>query len=205
MTTLTIKLIIMEEKQITEKESLQLISEMIANSHKRLENSNGYPFLVWGYISLGMSLLVYFLLFKFQDYRIHYLWFLIPILGWSFMSLKKYGKKERPYSKTFITTMINTIWIVTGIATLLTAVGAFLIEIPVLQIIVLLLAMGVTLTGTAIKYPLITILGLVGMLWPIALFMVTGIEQILVFAAIFLIMMIIPGHILRYKNRKTHV
>ena len=41
----------MEEKNLTEKESLELIARMISKSKKRLEIGDGNVFLYWGTLS----------------------------------------------------------------------------------------------------------------------------------------------------------
>lgn len=49
----------MEEKRLDAAESLELISRMIRNTRQRLERHSGRPFLIWGYTTVGISLLNY--------------------------------------------------------------------------------------------------------------------------------------------------
>ena len=42
----------MEERKLNEKESLELIAQMIQNTKNRLETNCGMPFLFWGYTTL---------------------------------------------------------------------------------------------------------------------------------------------------------
>ena len=51
----------MEERKLNEKESLELIAQMIQNTKNRLETNCGMPFLFWGYNTIFVSLLVWFL------------------------------------------------------------------------------------------------------------------------------------------------
>ena len=51
----------MEERKLNEKESLELIAQMIQNTKNRLETNCGMPFLFWGYTTIFVSLLVWFL------------------------------------------------------------------------------------------------------------------------------------------------
>ena len=48
----------MEERKLNEKESLELIAQMIQNTKNRLETNCGMPFLFWGYTTIFVSLLV---------------------------------------------------------------------------------------------------------------------------------------------------
>ncbi len=50
----------MEEKKLTEKESLELIAEMIRNTKSKLELGDGNILLLWGYLSVGVAAMVYF-------------------------------------------------------------------------------------------------------------------------------------------------
>lgn len=49
----------MEERKLNEKESLELIAQMIQNTKNRLETNCGMPFLFWGYTTIFVSLLVW--------------------------------------------------------------------------------------------------------------------------------------------------
>ena len=40
----------MEDRKITEQESLELISQMIQNTRRNLDAGSGNIFLLWGYI-----------------------------------------------------------------------------------------------------------------------------------------------------------
>lgn len=45
----------MEERKLNEKESLELIAQMIQNTKNRLETNCGMPFLFWGYTTPSLS------------------------------------------------------------------------------------------------------------------------------------------------------
>ena len=51
----------MEERKLNEKESLELIAQMIQNTKNRMETNCGMPFLLWGYTTVFTSLLVWLL------------------------------------------------------------------------------------------------------------------------------------------------
>ena len=62
----------MEERKLNEKESLELIAQMIQNTKNRLETNCGMPFLFWGYTTLFVSLLVWFLVVTTGNYYWQY-------------------------------------------------------------------------------------------------------------------------------------
>lgn len=52
----------MEDKKMTEKESLELITQMIQNSKKNLRLGNVNILLLWGYLCTITALVVYVLI-----------------------------------------------------------------------------------------------------------------------------------------------
>lgn len=77
----------MEEKRLDAAESLELIGRMIRNTRQRLERHSGRPFLIWGYTTVGISLLNYALNLTGADPNWSLSWFLIPVLGYMLMRL----------------------------------------------------------------------------------------------------------------------
>ena len=71
----------MEDKVLTEKESLDLISQMIRNTRSRLEDNSGIPFLIWGYTTVIVAVVVWSLVTTSGNYLWHWLWFAIPVFG----------------------------------------------------------------------------------------------------------------------------
>ena len=196
----------MEEKNLNEEASLELISQMIRNSRRKLEDGNGISFLIWGYTTFVISLSVYFFINATGDYHYNYLWFLTPVIGYIGMAVSKRDKtKHSGHAMNFIERAIGNVWMVIGIAAFLTSVGASFVRFPILSVMLLLLGIGTAITGLTIKFKPVIISGFIGMLSCAVPFFMKGYEQILVFGFICLIMMVIPGHILNYQGRKRHV
>lgn len=196
----------MEDKNFTEKASLELISQMITSSRRKLEDGNGIRFLIWGYTTFFVSLLVYYFIYTTSDYHYHFLWFLIPVIGSVGMFISKRNQaKQFGHAMNFIERVIGNIWLVIGIAAFMCSISAFLVRIPVLPLMLLLMGIGTTLTGLTIKFKPVIISGIIGMASCVVPFVMKGNEQILVFGFIYLIMMVIPGHIINFKGRTKHV
>ena len=191
----------MEERQLNEKESLELIARMIQNTQRKLEKGNGMPFLVWGYTTIVVSLLVWYFLSATGDYRIHYLWFLIPVVAGPIMFILL--RKNEKGVKTYIDRIVGYVWIVMGLTGFMMSVTAmFFWNLPILFIIILLMGSGTAITGLVIRFVPIAVAGFTGILLSLACLFTQGLDQILVFAALFLVMMVIPGHILYAKGRR---
>lgn len=192
----------MEEKILSEKESLELISKMISETKNKLERGGGNIFLLWGYLGVCVSLIVYGLLNFTGNHSVMWLWFLIPVIGYPAMFFMR--SKSQTGSVTFIGSVISKIWIVIGVCTVLVSISVLYdyTLLPILFIMSLLVTAGVAMSGLVLKFKPATIAGFIGIVLSFALLLVSWKSQILVFAAMSAIMLIIPGHILNSAFRK---
>lgn len=186
----------MENKTLDSAHSLEIITRMIAQTRAKLEHDRGFSFLLWGYITIVVSLLIYVLSLMAGGYAYGLLWLLIPVIGTPFQIL--HSRKYERSATTQIDRFIGYIWITIGSLAIITP---FVITAISLAVEGLLLSLGVILTGAIIAFKPLVICGIAGIGLSYSLCYITGLEQIIIFAAIFLIMMVIPGHILNYKHR----
>ncbi len=70
----------MEDKKLTEQESLELITTMIRRTRERYIG-DGNIMLMWGYLSAAVAALVWIMLAVTGHPAWNYLWFLIMIVG----------------------------------------------------------------------------------------------------------------------------
>lgn len=190
----------MEEKKLNEKESLELITQMIQNTKSRMETNCGMPFLLWGYTTIFVSLAVWYLVTTTQSYYWQFTWFLLPIIAGTGTYLTT--RNKQPTVKTHLDKVINYIWTVFGISGFLVSCLSFFWHLPILFIILLLMGMGTTLTGLIIGYRVVTVCGILGALCSIGCLFYQDFNQIIVFAPVFIFMMVIPGHMLNHAARK---
>lgn len=185
----------MENKQLSEKESLQLIAQMIQQSQYRLAKNAGTPFLIWGYMTAILSLVIWMLIRETANPQWNFLWLLLPAVCYPLMTYL--NRCNEQMVKTYIDRIIGQVWTVFGIAgILISGVAMFLWHIPILFIILLLMGMGTALSGMIIKVRVLTICGALGALLSVGCLMIGGADQLIFFATAFLIMMVIPGHAL---------
>ena len=190
----------MEDRKMTEKESLQLISQMIQNTQKRVEKNCGTPFLIWGYTTVFISLAIWFLLRETCNYQWNFLWFALPII--SFPATLWVSRKNESMVKNYIDRVVSYVWIVFGVSAFFVSILAMFYRVPILFMVLLLMGMGTALTGMIIRFKVLMIAGFVGLSSSVSCLLVKGENLILVFAAIFVIMMIVPGHLLNRAASK---
>lgn len=183
----------MDDKKLNEKESLELIAQMIQNTKRRMAKNSGAPFLIWGYTTIIVSLLVWFLLTETGNYNWQWLWFLLPTVA--FPSTLWIARKQEKLVTTYMDRVVGYVWIVFGWGAFFVSwVSIFFWSMSVLFVILLMMGMGTALTGLIIKMKVVTVCGTLGALASIGCVCVHGLNQILVFAAAFVFMMVIPGH-----------
>lgn len=193
----------MEDKVLTEKESLDLISQMIRNTRSRLEDNSGIPFLIWGYTTVIVAVIVWFLVTTSGNYLWHWLWFAIPVFGgtlWLLHNKKQLNNRSRVI--TFVDRAISHVWMVFGIASFMISIIALLTYIPILFIVLLTMGMATAITGLMIRFKPIIFSGFIGILFSPLCVIVRDTSSILIFAAIFVLMMVIPGHMLNYTAKR---
>lgn len=184
----------MEDRRLNEIESLELISQMIRNTKTRVVKHAGTPFLIWGYATVLIAFVVWYLVTSTGNYHWHLLWFALPVVC---VPLNYWAnRKQEAVVKTYVDRVVNYIWIVFGAAAFLISTAAFIMPVPILFVILLLMGMGTILTGMVIQFKVAVVCGILGALASLGCLWVAGIDQLLVFAAAFVFMMIIPGHVL---------
>ncbi len=196
----------MEDRKLEAAESLALISSMIENTRNRMVRHSGRPFLVWGYTTVAVTLAVWYTLVTTHNPHWNALWFAIPLIGWPAMWFTCQRRQPREgYATTFIDRVIGQIWLVLGVSAMLLSVMAMfpITRLPILFVMLLMMGIGTTLTSLVIRFTPGIVGGVIGIALTPLLLILNGTPWVLaVFAAGFVVMMIIPGHILNYKARR---
>ena len=107
----------MKEKLFSEKDSLELISQMLKQTRQNLEVGSGNIFLYYGYAALAISLLVFVLIFLTGNPVWAALWFVMFIV--SFVIQRK-AEKNKPHVVTYMDKAISNTWSVLSVLFLLT-------------------------------------------------------------------------------------
>ena len=120
----------MEERKITEVESIEIITSMISRTKDRLVKGSGNILLMWGYLIVAVTALIWVLLVTTNNPAVNWLWFLIWIIGG--IATPIMAKKERVASgsKSYTDKLTSQMWSVvglTGIASALLCLGFLVI------------------------------------------------------------------------------
>lgn len=201
----------MEEKVLSEKESLQLIAQMIRTTQDGMQQRGTYM-LLWGYITVICSVAVSVACILTANPRWNYLWFAIPLIGLPASYLMDRGR-PKPVT-TYIDRMIAVVWQVVGLMLvgcaltvgMLVGMAAFMLPIALISV-----SVGATITYAFLHDKLLVAFGVIGIVLGYFLFgnlIVNGgcqlhIWDIVIFAVGFICVCIVPGHILNHKRHKS--
>ena len=206
----------MEEKNLSGNESLELIARMIRSTREGLKVGAGNTFLYFGYFTTILSVLLFLLVFFTQNKIWAYGWFLMFVF-WGIMEVRRRKKLKQETVVTYTDTVLATVWWIIGWLFLITVLimgllsgihgyGDFSLMLP---LSLLYGGIGTSITGIIIKEPSVMYAPLVGFAFAIYMLMQytfhepATVDWYLYFGLSFIIMMIIPGHILNRKAKKS--
>lgn len=151
----------MEDKRISEKESLELIARMIRETQDNTARYAAYPLLIWGYTTVAISLVVWYFYLQTGVWQINFLWFALPVIAGP-LTIFFNRKDKNKGAKNYIDRVTGQIWAVFGVVGFCLSCMAFVVRIDILFVISLLMGMGATLTGLVCKYKPLSIAGMTG-------------------------------------------
>ena len=207
----------MEERKITEAESIEIITSMISRTKDRLVKGSGNILLMWGYLIVAVTALIWVLLVTTNNPAVNWLWFLIWIIGG--IATPIMAKKERVASgsKSYTDKLTSQMWSVvglTGIASALLCLGFLVIGgkdswSMMFAFALIIVPMAEIMQGLVIKEISLIAGGSIGLLTGIFTTCCISAHVALMaswFMPLFIIafaaMKIVPGHILNSKAKR---
>lgn len=206
----------MEDRKLTEKESLELITDMIRNTRDRLHIGDGNMLLISGYGTAVAAVIQYILMLITGDPRSNLVWLVIPLIIMPLIKREKRKHKSVTAPTTYVDKISNGIWKLVGTVALAGCAlcTGFMIYGYNCWLLMFIYALVVVGFGTTVQGIVIREKSLVagGMFSIIAGGFITCCVickiPVLVIWAIpllivsFVLMTIIPGHIINNKAHK---
>lgn len=206
----------MEERKITEKESLEVITSMIARTKQRYIG-DGSIMLMWGYLVVAVSILVWIMLAATRNNVWNTLWFAIPLIGGIATPLMARRHERGKGAKTFYDKVTSRLWTIAGLSEFVAIAVCLFLQYfagagcwgAMLAYTLIAMPIAEISQGLFVEEKSMTIGGIIGLAvgiltvcciagniplganWYMPLFIIT-----------FVAMMIVPGHILNNKARK---
>lgn len=207
----------MEEKKITEAESVEIITSMISRTKDRLVKGSGNILLMWGYLIVTVAALIWVLLVTTGNSAVNWLWFLIWIIGGIATPIMAKRKRMETGATSYTDRLTSNMWSIVG----LTAIASTILCLGFLFIAgkdswnmmfafaLIIVLMAEIMQGLVIKEKSLITGGSIGLL--IGLFTMCCISAHValmatwfmpLFIIAFAAMMIVPGHILNSKAKR---
>ncbi len=203
------------DQPIDERKSLEIISRMIADTSQKIEQNSSYHFLAWGYTAVLVSLFEYIVCVADLNKSWLWAWWLIPVIGGVATYLLTRREKQSARPKSYIDRSVNAVWTVLGLSSLCSYLLFFDNANLFLFFIVFMMGIGTTITGEICRQRPLTLCGAISIVlsavfplkrWFITQYAITEpavlYADILIFAVIFVVMMIVPGHIFIHRAKK---
>lgn len=207
----------MEERNITEAESIEIITSMISRTKERLVKGCGNILLMWGYVSVAVAALIWVLLVTTKHPAINWLWFLIWLIGGTATPIMAKRQRREMGVMSYTDRLTSNMWSVVGwsaIASVFLCLGFLLIGgkdswSMMLAFALIIVPMAEIMQGLIIKEVSLIAGGGIGLL--IGLFTVCCISAHValmatwfmpLFIIAFAAMMLVPGHILNAKAKR---
>lgn len=203
----------MVERKLTEKESLEVITSMIARTKQRYIG-DGNILLMWGYLVTAITILVWIMLAITRQEAWNWLWFAIPVIGIPATIVMGRRQETNHGVKTYsdkITSRLWTIFSISEIILSLVCIGFNVIAgincwSAMLAYTLITAPVAEIAQGLLIKENSLTAGGVVGLaagivtICCIAGGITLGANWFMpLFILSFVAMMVIPGHILNHK------
>lgn len=143
----------MENRKMTEVESLELITSMIRSARHKLARNSYRPFLIWGYTTLAITLIELALHLVATPtvtpaFRL-WLWWTIPVIGGLFSYL---FRDREPQSKSPLDMNIGAVWTILTFTMIPTLTMIIIVSgsagYLILPMILVLMGSATMITGT---------------------------------------------------------
>ena len=203
----------MKENNFSEKDSLELISQMLKQTKDNLRVGSGNIFLYYGYSAFFISLIV----FGFVYFTANNVWAAL----WSLMFVPSViiyvkDKKDKPHVVTYMDKAIANTWLVIGALFSLTVVAIIVLGLCVglinftlmLPLSLIYAGIGTSITGIIMNEKVLVYTPLLSFLIAIYMLLALSIHNAdttywhLYFGIASVLMMIIPGHAINRKSIK---
>jgi hypothetical protein len=189
----------MEEKNITQQESLAIIQQMIDKTKQKL-NDNSKFFFLWGFAVFICAITQYVML-KMLLLNTQKVWIAMPIIAIIHIILAIKERKGNTV-QTHNDAALQALWTALGIGFIILAYLSFTISFNIFPFYILLYGIGTFVTGKIIQFKPLTFGGIVCFLLSIIITYINGAEQLLILAASVLVSYIIPGILLKLEFSK---
>jgi hypothetical protein len=192
------------EMQMTEKESLQLITSMINKARNRF-NETGALYLLYGWVILICCLVQFVALYFFKNHHVYYIWYFTwAAVIYQVVYLRK--KRATDKTRTYTGEIIGFVWLVFIICISLLIFLQIYLKSPVTinPSILIMYGMPTFLSGVILKSNALKRGGVCCWLLAVLSMFIAYEFQLLLIALAVILAWIVPGYLFKRKFKKEN-
>ncbi len=203
----------MNDNLFSEKDSLELISQMLRQTKRNMEVGSGNIFLYYGYSAFIISIVVFVVVYFTANQVWAALWFLMFVPN---IVIQIKNRKERPPVVTYMDKAIANTWSVIGAMFMLTIIAIIVFGFYIgfcnfalmLPLSLLYAGIGTAITGVIMNVKVLIYAPLMAFfvgIYMLAVLVSTNEATVfwhLYFGLAFIFMMIIPGHVINRISKQ---
>jgi len=192
----------MSSEKLSPQESILLIGQVIEEAKTRFKE-NGFIYVFWG-LFISLIAMAQFILLYNEQFAINWYPYLAVPFGLLF-TLVYYRKKKHHQTKNQISSIIGNTWIVLALNKMI--LGFFfapLLGENLSPVILILLAIGILISGIALKSNILIISSLLINFAGIVCFKVDWLYQPLILSAASFIAVMLPGVYMYIQSKKRN-
>ncbi|MDA3905931.1 MAG: hypothetical protein PF484_07635 [Bacteroidales bacterium] len=192
------------ENKMTIEESFKIIQKSIANSRKNMREASFY-YLLWGWTLILASLTNYFVLRYYIQAEAYAGTWWKSLLAWTIflvsaaiiLRIKNSRSTKREKVVTHIDRFISILWLGSGIIMGLMVFLSFKVNSYPTPFILAITALATFVSGAIVRYKPLIFGSIIFLAASIISIYVSGLEQLLVFAAAVALGYLFPGYLLK--------
>ena len=190
----------MERDKMSERESLELITEMIRNARQQVKTRiHPNVLLICGYASVIVALLIWVIRYYSSWYYVSFLWLAIPLICMPLCL--RLNREKGGYTGGYIDRVVNRISVVIAVLCVTAGLSTLWVAFPVFFVEGMLVSLWVMTVGLLIDYKFVIYGGIAGLVLAHGLlFLQNDLWQIPLFVCIVVVSILIPGHLLKNKT-----
>lgn len=195
----------MEEKRISQEESLQIIHSMIDMAKNKF-NESGFHFLLWGALVVAASLAQYFMMQNGLGKESNFVWLVITVVGIVVAFIYEYKKSKSERTKSKFDKMYGYLWLGFGITLFITIFISLSHQVMPIAFILVLVGLATFVSGAIYKFTPLIIGAIIFWLAGALCAVLPATEQLLVNAIATVLGYLVPGILLWKKSKSvSHV
>ena len=190
----------MSEKQLSQQESLAIISEMIGRAKSNYHHNGSFHFLLWGWVLMLTNLAHYYLQSQ-TDFSHPYIVWVITLPAGIISAVYGMRKSRESIVRSHFDRLYGHVWIAVGVGVIISITFMRELSFNHSAVILLLAAIGTYMSGQMLRFKPLMLGSVALALASIVCFMADVTTQYLIAGAAIFFGYLVPGYLLKKTEK----